>query len=374
MFKNMKPLPKAVLAFLATILIVFGGQAVLNSGLVSGMTKKNDSSSQTSQSKSTRSSDSAPVASGNSMKSIVDSGVVRVSVQSPSKPFFSIERGAPQGFNYDFMKMLFAQSEFTGKHARIAIDTDNVVDTYAEVPAALLKSDKVDIAIDGLTFTNDDLPGVVYTIPYVDDFGYALITSGGTMVRSPDDVNDMTIGILEGDPDVKAYVSKQFPRARLKELSDASSAQGRTWINDFIKSGKVDAIIYDYPFAAAEIAGTNLQFAISKLPGSNLKYKIAVRKGDADLLDGLNAAIRKVKADPMYAEMIKTYFMSANLAKVTAAAKTETVYVVKKGDTLSTIAAATLGDRMRYAEIESRNNLPNPNLIQIGQRLVIPKV
>ena len=27
----------------------------------------------------------------------------------------------------------------------------------------------------------------------------------------------------------------------------------------------------------------------------------------------------------------------------------------------------------RYAEIEARNNLPNPDLIQVGQKLVIPK-
>lgn len=370
MFKNMKALPKAVLALLVTIALVFGAKALLNSDIA----RSKSPATQSEKVAERATEKSVATSHADTLAAIINSGVVRASVQSPSKPFFSVERGAPQGFNYDFMKMLFAQSEFTSKHARIAINTDQVVDTYAEVPAALLKSDKVDIAIDGLTFTNDDLPGVVYTIPYVDDFGYALITAGGTTVRSIDDVNDMTIGVLEGDPDVKAYVTRQFPRAKVKELSDASSSQGRTWISDFIKGGKVDAIVYDYPFAAAEIAGTDLQFAISKLPGSNLKYKIGVRKGDAELLDSLNAAIRKVKADPMYGEMIKTYFMSANLAKVTVASKSETKYVVKKGDTLSIIAKAMLGEAMRYGEIEARNNLPNPNLISVGQTLVIPKI
>lgn len=316
---------------------------------------------------------------GRTYQSIVDSGTVRVSVQSPSKPFFYVDKGSPTGFNYDFMSLLFSQSEFSSKGALILLDVgSNIVDTYAAVPEALLKSDNrgkpvVDIAIDGLTFSNEDLPGVVYSIPYVDDFGYALIAPSSTNLKSINDANSMTIGILKGDPDVKAYVSRQWPKATVIELSDASINGERTWIRHFIKSGKVDVVVYDYPFAVAEIAGTDLQFAFSKLPGSDLKYKIGVRKNDRELLDNINTAIRKAKASPDYVILLKKYFMSENQAKARTAAGAETTYVVKVGDTLSTIASNLLGNKMRYSEIESRNNLPNPNLIQVGQKLVIPK-
>ena len=37
------------------------------------------------------------------------------------------------------------------------------------------------------------------------------------------------------------------------------------------------------------------------------------------------------------------------------------------------VAQKTLGNKLLYTLIESRNNLPNPNLIEIGQKLVIPK-
>jgi LysM repeat protein len=53
--------------------------------------------------------------------------------------------------------------------------------------------------------------------------------------------------------------------------------------------------------------------------------------------------------------------------------RNETVYVVVCGDTLRTIAQTHLGDKMRYPEIQSRDNLANPNFISVGQRLVIPK-
>lgn len=375
----LKPVPRLILIVLVVGGALYGGMKFLDSRGPANSSSPNTGVAPSADAPVPKATVAAAPAAGSgaTFQNILDKGTVRVSVQSPAKPFYYVENGKPQGFNYEFLKVLFAQSEFNAK-GQINIDTDHAVDTYPDVPAALLKNDNrgnpvVDIAIDGLTFSNEDLPGVVYSIPYIEDFGYALITPKTSSIRSVDDVNGLTIGILKGDPDVKAYASRQFPKAKLVELSDESINGERSWINNFIKKGQVDAIIYDYPFGVAEIRGTDLQFAVSKLPGSDIKYKIGVRKADSQLLENINVAIRKAKAQPEYVDLIKKYFTSANLAKAKSAEKTETVYVVKAGDTLSKIAAATLGNNMRYGEIESRNNLPNPNLIQVGQKLVIPK-
>ncbi|MDN3575652.1 transporter substrate-binding domain-containing protein [Chitinimonas viridis] len=327
----------------------------------------------------------APVASPaaqqsgfNSYRSIIEKGVVRVSVQSPAKPFFALENGAPKGFNVDFMKLLFAQSEFTKQHPKIVLDTDHIVDTYPAVPEQLTKNDSrgnpvVDIAIDGLTFADGDQPGVVYTVPYVSDFGYSLITAANSSVRGVSDLAGKKVGVLQGDPDARAYAQQNFRGAQIVELSDASTNGERDWIKRAIQSGQVDALIYDYPFGVAEIAGTDLVFAVAKLPQSDVRYKIGVRKGDAELLQNLNTAISKVKQSPEYLDLLRKYFISNNLGRVAGANGNETVYVVKPGDTLSIIATRLLGNKARYAEIEVRNNLPNPDLIQVGQKLVIPK-
>ncbi|MGW1261137.1 peptidoglycan recognition protein family protein [Streptomyces drozdowiczii] len=52
---------------------------------------------------------------------------------------------------------------------------------------------------------------------------------------------------------------------------------------------------------------------------------------------------------------------------------TTTTYTVKKGDTLSSIARAKLGDAGRYKDIATLNGLSNPNAIHIGQVLKLPK-
>ncbi|MFC8124645.1 N-acetylmuramoyl-L-alanine amidase [Streptomyces sp. NPDC057302] len=48
-------------------------------------------------------------------------------------------------------------------------------------------------------------------------------------------------------------------------------------------------------------------------------------------------------------------------------------YTVRKGDTLSTIARAKLGDAARWREIAKLNNLPDPDELKVGQKLKLPK-
>jgi ABC-type amino acid transport substrate-binding protein len=302
------------------------------------------------------------VQEGGRLAAIQESGTVTVSVQNPSKPFYSSDGGRAKGFNVDFMKILFDQSEFKGK---IKVEA-SAVETYADVPKQLLDNKKVDIAIDGLTFNDEDLNGVVYTIPYVKDFGYSLIMAKGDSPGA-----GMRIGVLQGDPDAMAAAESAFPDAKIVEVSDKADASGK-WIVGHIKSKRVDAVMYDYPFAVAEVEGTDLQFAITKIKGTDIKYSIGVRKGDKDLLTALNAAIRKAMDTPEYPEMLKTYFMSNSVAAVRRASSGEVSYIVAKGDTLSTIAQAQLGDIKRYTDIQSRNNLANPNFIAVGQKLVMP--
>jgi LysM repeat protein len=47
-------------------------------------------------------------------------------------------------------------------------------------------------------------------------------------------------------------------------------------------------------------------------------------------------------------------------------------YTVKRGDTLSKIAAKFYGDANRYPEIARANGINNPSRIKVGQRLIIP--
>lgn len=308
------------------------------------------------------------------LQSIKQNGVVRISNQNPSEPFYGVTGNAPHGFNVEFANLLFSDATFASSaHPIVQTDFAHSVDTYAGVPQQLLNKGKeggytTDIAMDGLTFADNTPAGVVYSMAYVDEFGYALIVQNGSSVKSAADLNGKTVGVLKGDPDVKAFVSRQIPGARTTDVDDSDPQ----FIAKAIDSHQVDAFIYDYPFAVNSIKGTDLTFAVTKLDGAELAYKIGVRAEDQTLLVYLNAAIAKVKSSPEYKLLLLKYFQS-NQVVTTAAAGGEKTYTVRAGDTLHGIAAAQLGNGNRYGEIQKRNNLPNPNLIAVGQNLVLPR-
>jgi ABC-type amino acid transport substrate-binding protein len=307
------------------------------------------------------------------LKAIVNNGLVRVSVENPSAPFYDDENGGPaHGFNVDFAKLLFADPSFNTGGRQVTLDTHHEVDTYVGVPKQLLTTDAngnhtVDIAMDGLTFSDNTPPGVVYSIPYVDDFGYALIVRNGSPIHTTADLAGKRVGILKGDPNVREFAMSQYPSTTFVEEDDADPA----FIQKSVDSGAVDAFIYDYPFAVDSIKGTDLQFAITKLDASTIQYKIGVRAQDQSLLIYLNAAIAKVKQSPAYLDLLRKYFVSSQ-TETRAAAAGERTYSVRPRDTLNLIAASQLGDGQRYRDIQKRNNLANPNLIMVGQKLVIP--
>lgn len=49
-------------------------------------------------------------------------------------------------------------------------------------------------------------------------------------------------------------------------------------------------------------------------------------------------------------------------------------YTIKTGDTLFTVAQSYYGDGWKYTEIIKANNLPNPDAIEVGQVVLIPKL
>lgn len=138
------------------------------------------------------------------LKAIVSNGLVRVSVENPSAPFYDDENGGPaHGFNVDFAKLLFADPSFNTGGRQVAVDMHHEVDTYVGVPKQLLTTDAsgnhtVDVAMDGLTFSDNTPQGVVYSLPYVDDFGYALIVRNGSSIHTTADLAGKRVGILKG--------------------------------------------------------------------------------------------------------------------------------------------------------------------------------
>ncbi len=88
-----------------------------------------------------------------------------------------------------------------------------------------------------------------------------------------------------------------------------------------------------------------------------------------------NAVWDQIKlADPAYADLTCDITVEAAAAPA-APAPAEEYYTVQPGDTLSKIAKQHYGNANEYMRIfeANRNLLSDPNKIQVGQRLLIPR-
>ena len=90
----------------------------------------------------------------------------------------------------------------------------------------------------------------------------------------------------------------------------------------------------------------------------------AEKSAESSAMDSFRKAMAARKAAKAAGEEAKP-------SSLKPAAKT---YVVQSGDTLAKIAKAQYGDASRWPEIHEANKdqIPDPNLIQVGQKLRIP--
>lgn len=318
----------------------------------------------------TNQEESLPLSKQDTYTQILERGNISFGAQAESPPLNYVEDGERKGLDYEIMKLIAGQKEF-GFTGPTAVGGDINTDEYSDIPSLLKKTDNrgsyiVDIIGGGLTFKDGDIESVRFTIPYLEGFGYALLTPKGSSIRSLEDLKGKRVGIIDGDPDVNAYATRAAKGATLVRLSD----EDETWISDAFSSNKADAIIYDFPFASTETQGTTTNIVVSHLPGSKIEYRFGVRKGDQKLLDKLNNAIRRIKETAEYADMLKKYLPTTNILKPSSEGKK--TYTVRAGDSLSGIAAMYLGSADRWRELQIINNLPNPNFISPGQSIIVP--
>jgi nucleoid-associated protein YgaU len=127
-----------------------------------------------------------------------------------------------------------------------------------------------------------------------------------------------------------------------------------------------------------------------RLQNLNMEGDKLFIRGEAPSQEAKSKVWDQIKlVDPTYSDLIADVTVSAQAQQQTAASEQRTMsagaggaqqevietYTVRPGDSLSAIAQRYYGDASAYMRIfeANRDKLDNPNLIQPGQQLVIPK-
>ncbi|HXU44340.1 MAG TPA: transporter substrate-binding domain-containing protein [Thermoanaerobaculia bacterium] len=297
----------------------------------------------------------SPAAADDSLQKIVDSGVLRVAAEPGTPPMLFKEGARYDGFDWAIANAIAK---------RIGVDTVIIVaGKYSELPGRLIAG-KADVIISGYT-ADDSIAGVDWSDSYY-DYGLCLIVRKGSPIRSIDDLSGKVVGIFN-DPAAEADVKKMVHGAkRIDKFEDGYF--------DLLQHGKFDAFIYDYPYAQEEIKEyKGLEIVQFNLTHST--YNVGVRRGATSLLKIVNGAIKGIKASDDYRQLIRKFLGGTGPAPIAKVATGQSVYKVKSGDTLSAIARDHLGNLSRWPEIWDANKgrIADPNLIEIGWELLLPK-
>ncbi|MDR1728244.1 MAG: transporter substrate-binding domain-containing protein [Acidobacteriota bacterium] len=312
----------------------------------------------------------------NVLRSIKEAGVLRVAVEQDAKPFNWIDKttGRPTGF----------ESELVGQIARtMGIGKVEMVWTsdYDDIPNMISKErDQADIFMGGYV-ANPNIPGVAWSDPYYDENGYCLVVPAGSAIKSLKDLRGRKVGVYNEDAAeefVKESVTAPAGIFRFEDEDEDSKWMMVHLLEPLAKQRNamlVDAIVYDYVFAKEEIKLSDGQLKIVAFNLNYVPYQIGVPKNNYELLAEVNRAIKKVKDSAQYEALVRKYldFDTANVSLPPLEPGVKTHSVVA-GETLGKIAAQELGDAQRWPALweANKSRIPNPHLIHVGDRLIIP--
>jgi polar amino acid transport system substrate-binding protein len=291
------------------------------------------------------------------LASIRQSGVLRVGMEPDAPPLrFINDRRQDDGFDFRLAGLI---ADGIGAKRIQVIEAD-----YEDLPDRLRAGD-FDILMGGYV-PDPSIEGVVWSNGYL-DFGLCLIVQEGMAgtYRSIKDLAGKRIAIYD-DPAAERWVQQNIPGARISKFSGENG-----WF-EAVERDQVDALIYDYPFAAEEIKAhprtTIVQYNLNES-----RYAVGIPAGNFDLVYEVNQVIDRLKASPQYADLMREY-LSSTSEVFTRPVEGRKTYTVRPGDTLGRIAQAQLGDANRWREIWNlnRERVANENLIYPRLVLLMP--
>lgn len=163
------------------------------------------------------------------------------------------------------------------------------------IPA--IQSGKADFAAAGMTVNEDRLKNVDFTDTYA-QAAQVIIVTKDSPIASPDDLTGKKIGVQTGTTgDIYADDVENAEVQRFNKGMEAVMA---------LNQGKIDAVIIDREPAKVFVK-ENEGLKILDEAFTVEEYAIAVKKGNTELLDKMNAAIKELKESGELQKIVDKY-------------------------------------------------------------------
>ncbi len=225
---------------------------------------------------------------------------LKVAIDPTYEPFtYKTADGKPTGFDVDIAEALCAQIK------RKCVFVEQVWDSM--IPG--LQARKYDVIISSMSMTDERRRVVDFTDKYYFTPS-SIVVKAGTAYNGPASLKGKKIGVLKGSTQEK-YAMGELKPAGVEVIP--YEAQDQVYLD--IKAGRLDGTVAD----KVEVNGGFLRKDEGKgygFVGPDLaqpKYfgdgvGVALRKGQTELKNQLNGAIKAIRANGTYDKIAKKYF------------------------------------------------------------------
>lgn len=221
-------------------------------------------------------------------------GVLVVGTNAEFPPFeFVGDDGEPDGFDIALIKAV-------GEKLGVEVQVENM--EFASLVSSI--GSKIDVAIAGMTVTDERKEAVDFSESYYVAVQYVLLPEGSE-IATAEDLKNKTIGVQLGT--TGDFIASEIEGVTVNSYNKAVDA-----VNDLV-NGRVDCVIVDKnPALVFESKFQNEGSKVIAVDGAQFEfgseeYAIAMPKGDTALADAINGAIEELKADGTFEELVKTY-------------------------------------------------------------------
>lgn len=168
---------------------------------------------------------------------------------------------------------------------------------------AAVKSGKVDMAVAGMTITEERQQSVDFSDTYYTASQVIITKADNTDINSAEDLkNNKTVGVVLG------YTGDSIVTEDLA-IDDSKITRANRGIDivQDVKNGKLDAVVIDKATGVALAQKEGLKFVEDPEVFETEEYAIAVRKDNKELLDQINKVLAEMKESGKIDELSKKY-------------------------------------------------------------------
>lgn len=185
--------------------------------------------------------------------------------------------------NYDGIDMAIAKqvAEENGMQAKIEnLEFDSLI--------VAVQNGQIDAAIAGMTIDKERLESVDFSIPYYKATQVMIVKEGSTITKA-EDMADKKIVVIQGYTGESCVKDMGYKYEAFKKGSEA--------ILELV-NGKCDVVVIDSATAKNYVADNpGLKIVEDNNAFEGEEYGIAVKKGNTELLNKINASLEKMLAD-----------------------------------------------------------------------------